>query len=148
MAKVDWVILCERALIEERAGTMSMVALVENVTVPAPPLEIAKQLFGVPYRFYVVTQWVRAKPKIGERVPARTILKAPHGKKFGLAEYTVDLTVNSKVRLITQSGGFPLAGPGVYSCLVQAKRGASWHTVGQTEFNVIYAPSVIKATRH
>ena len=142
MAKVDWVILCERAVIEAPpGGTISLAAILESVTMPAPPPEITEkkgQLFGVPFRFYVVQQWLRAQPKISERVPARLMLKAPNGKEFGIAEFSVDLTAAPKARVISQVGGFPLAGEGTYRCLVQAKRGKGWRTLRETEFNVVF----------
>ena len=141
MAKVDWVILCERAVIEAPPGsTISLVGLLETVTIPAPPAEIAQkgQLLGVPFRFYVVQQWVRAQPKISERVPARILLKGPNKKQFPIAEFSVDLTAAPKARVISLLGGFPFAGAGTYKCLVQAKRGKGWHTLGETEFNVAF----------
>src|ERR1700723_95675 len=141
MARLDWVILCERAVIEACPGsTISLVGLLESVAMPAPPPEIAQQgqLVGVPFRFYVVQQWVRAQAKISERVPARVVLKGPNKKQFGIAEFSVDLTAGPKARVVSQLGGFPLAGAGIYKCLVQAKRGKDWRTLGETEFTVVF----------
>jgi hypothetical protein len=149
MARVDWVILCERAVIESPPGnTVSLVGLLETVSMPAPPAEITEkgQLVGVPFRFYVVQQWVRAQPKISERVPARVVLKGPNKKQFGIAEFSVDLTAVPKARVVSQLGGFPLAGAGIYKCLVQAKRGKDWRTLGETEFTVAFLTDT--ATRH
>lgn len=154
MAKVDWIILCERTIVEAAPGnTISLVALLENVTTLAPPPEITQDgKFGVPFRFYVVQQWVRAKPKISERVPARLMLKAPNNKQFPVAEFSVDLTTAPKARVISVLAGFPLAGAGIYKCLVQAKRGQSWRTLRETEFNVVYVAGPIEGrkmpTRH
>jgi hypothetical protein len=130
------------------------VGLLENVTIPAPPPEITQrgQLIGIPFRFYVVQQWVRAQPKISERVPARLMLKGPNGKGFGLAEFSVDLTAAPKARVISLVGGFPLAGVGIYKCLVQAKRGKGWRTLRETEFNLVFLVGPAKdrkiPTRH
>jgi hypothetical protein len=155
VAKVDWVILCERAVIEAPpGGTISLAAILESVTMPAPPPEITQkgQLIGIPFRFYVVQQWVRAQPKISERAPARLLLKLPNGKEFGLAEFTVDLTAAPKARVISQVSGFPLAGEGTYRCLVQVKRGKGWRTLRETEFNVVFLAVPTKGqkapTRH
>lgn len=154
MAKVDWVVLCERAIIEAQAGTISLVALLENVSMPAPPSEITQpgQLIGVPFRFYVVQQWMRAKAKISERVPARLVLKGPNSKQFGITEFSVDLMAAPRARVITQLGGFPLAGAGTYKCLVQAKQGKGWRTLREAEFNVVFLPTILDSqkapTRH
>lgn len=144
MAKIDWIILCERAIVELQANTISLVALLENVTMPAPTPEMSRdgKQIGVPFRFYVVQQWIRTKAKIGERIPARLILKGPNKKQLITAEFNVDLTSAPKARVITQSLGFPLAGAGPYKCVVEAKQGSSWRTLREAEFNVVFLPSI------
>lgn len=151
MAKVDWVLLCERAIIEARSNTISLVALMENLNIPAPPPEISKpgRLVGVPFRFYVVQQWLRSRATISERVPARLALKGPDNKQISITEFNVDLTAAPKARVITQASGFTLAGEGIYRFLVQARQGSSWRTLREAELNVVFLPGSRKPiTRH
>lgn len=151
MAKVDWVILCERAIIEAQANTISLVALVENLNMPAPPPEMSQpgKSVVVPFRFYIVQQWLRARPNIAERVPARLALKGPDNKQMPIMEFSVDLTAAPRARVITQAPGLTLAGEGIYKFLVQAKQGSSWRTLREAELNVVFLPDGRKTvTRH
>jgi hypothetical protein len=143
MAILQWVILCERAIIEETTRAVSMMSLVEDVTFPPPP-DFAKQekpLF-IPYRFYVVQQWTRSKPKIGERVSGQVTMYGPKAQKFGESKFLVDLTGTPRARIILQTFGFPLHGDGVYTCVVQALVRTKWRKVGQAEFRVVFADNV------
>jgi hypothetical protein len=140
MAAVEWMILCERAIIEAQAGTVSMMALVENVTLQAPPKELTSdgQTLLVPFRFYAVQQWLRSRPKKAEKPLARMLLVGPNNKELGHSDFTVDLSSTPKARVIIQSGGFPLMGEGPYKCVVQAKIGKTWRTLASTEFSVVF----------
>src|SRR5882724_7424759 len=113
MASVDWVILCERAIAEAQANTLSLVCILENITLAgAPPADL--QNVGVPFRFYVVQQWLRAKPQISEMVGARIALKSPGGKQIGHIDFAVDLRRTPAARVISQIPAFAYAGIGVY----------------------------------
>lgn len=43
MAKCEWVIICERAIIEETAKTVSLMSIIENLALSAPPPGFLKQ---------------------------------------------------------------------------------------------------------
>lgn len=123
MAVFQWVILCERAIIEEGAKTVSLISMLENIQLPAPPPGLFKSGQAgpvVPLRFFVVQQWSRSKPKAGERVAGRIRLSGPKGE-FGSQEFVVDLTGSQRARVISQSIGFPLQGPGLYKCVIEAR---------------------------
>jgi hypothetical protein len=143
VAKLDWVILCERAVVEAApVNTVSLVALIENISILTPPKEITKtgQIIGVPFRFYAVQQWSRGKAKKGERTSGRLVFKGPNGKEFGNTLFNVDLMAVPRTRLVTQAMGFPLVGAGAYKCIVEVKRGKGWRALQETEFNVILLP--------
>lgn len=140
MAVLQWVIICERAIVEEQARTVSLMSIVETITLPPPPPEMLTQEARplVPFRFYVVHQWSRSNPKIGERAAGRVLLVGPNGEEFGTSEFVVDLTASERARVIGQTIGFPLFGAGVYKCLVQSKVRTRWRKLGQTEFGVTF----------
>jgi hypothetical protein len=141
MARFQWVILCERVIIEDQAKTISMVSLLENIVVPPPPPEMLRKgadSVQLPLRFFIVHQWERSNLKIGERVPARTRLITPTGKQFGEAETVVDLTVSLRSRVVGQALGIPVAGEGVYKCIIDAKIKNKWRKVGETEFGLMF----------
>jgi hypothetical protein len=140
MAVFQWVILCERAIIEEGAKAVSLISILESIQLPAPPAHLPKAGRGgpiVPLRFFVVQQWSRSKPRMGERVGGRIRLIGPKNE-FGAQEFVVDLTGSQRARVITQAIGFPLQGPGLYRCIVEAKLKTKWTKVGGTEFSLAY----------
>jgi hypothetical protein len=140
MARLHWVIVCERAILEEQARTVSLMSVVENIQIPRPPKSAGPDgspIF-IPFRFYVVNQWGRANPKIGERLSSRIRLLAPSGKQYGSSEFLVDLVAAPKARVICQAIGFPLEGAGTYRCVVEAKVRTKWRKAGDTEFSVTF----------
>jgi hypothetical protein len=141
MAKVDWAILCERAIAEAQANTVSLVCILENITLAGVPPADLKNV-GVPFRFYVVQQWVRTKSQISEMVEGRVVLKSPDGKQLGHMDYQVDLRKTPAARVISQIPAFPYAGVGVYKVQVQIKQGSTWRTLRETQFNLIAGPGV------
>jgi hypothetical protein len=147
------VILCERAIIEEQSKALSLVCLVENITLPAPPPELkvdGKQI-AVPFRFYVVQQWSRTKLAVKEAAEGRVLFKGPNGKQFGSVGFVIELRKTPRARVISQSFGFPLVGAGAYKCIVQLKGSKNWRTLQEAEFNVIFGdPGEVHAgvTRH
>lgn len=154
MASLHWAIVCERAIVEDKANTVSLISVLENVTLPQPPTGAipAGQRPFVPLRFYVVQQWARSKSTIGERVAGRILLIGPTGEQFGASEFVVDLTAAPRARVISQAIGFPLLGSGTYACVVQAQVGTKWRKVGRVEFGVAFsdnnAPAVRSSRRH
>src|SRR6185437_1534925 len=128
---------------EDTAKTISIVSILENISLPAPNEEFLKQnqegAAGplVPLRFFVVHQWARSKTKVGERLASRVRLVGPKGQ-FALQEYVIDLTASPRARVIGQVIGFPLQGPGVYKCIIEARTKAKWKKFGDTEFTVSY----------
>jgi len=140
MAEFQWVIICERVLTEQPGKTLSFISILERVSVPAPPPELLERPNPplVPFRYCTVSQWVRSKPTVGERVPGRLLLYGPNGKEFGKTEFVVDLTETPRARIIAQASGFPLLGAGTYPCVVQTKARTTWRTVGQADFEVVY----------
>lgn len=143
MASFQWVILCERAVIEEGAKTISLISILENIQLPAPPPTMQKSVppyLLVPLRLFVVHQWARSNSKSGERQAGRLRFVGPRGQ-FAVQDFVVDLTGSQRARIIGQTIGFPLQGPGVYQCVVEAKSKSRWRKVGGTDFNLVYLPA-------
>jgi len=141
MAKVDWVILCERAVAEAQTNTVSLVCILESITLAgAPPADVKG--VGVPFRFFVVQQWLRTKVQISEMVEARLALKSPDGKMLGHIDYIVDLRKTPAARVISQIPAFSFAGAGVYKVHIQAKYGSTWRALRETQFTLVVGPGV------
>ena len=145
MARCEWVIACERVVIEDEAKDVSLIAILETVMTPKPPESVVRAAAAqgpivLPLRFYVAHQWVRSNSKIGERTLTRTRLIGPDGKQFGSQEATVDLTGSKRARIISQALGRPVSREGMYRCVVEQKVRLAWRKAGETEFGFAYQP--------
>jgi hypothetical protein len=113
----------------------------ENITLAgAPPADLKG--VGVPFRFYVVQQWVRTKAQISEMFEGRMALKSPDGKLLGHMDYAVDLRKTLAARVISQIPAFAYAGAGIYKVQIQIKRGSTWRTLRETQFTLLIGPGV------
>jgi len=153
MARLEWVILTERTIIEAQSNAASLLSIVETVTIPTPPpLPGAADgqnapPFFVPFRFYVNQQWVRSKLDRNETVETRCLLLAPDKKSYATAFAIVSMEGKFvRNRVVGQIPGFPLKGEGEYSVLVQLRSGKRWRTVGKTQFVLVFGPAVATAT--
>lgn len=140
MASLQWLLLCERAIVEDQAQTISLVSLLENIAIPAPPSPTApdSQPFFLPVRFWIVQQWQRTNPKVGERVAVRVQLMGPDNKVFAAYEAVADLVTTPRQRLMSPVMGIPLVSQGIYKCVVQHKVRTKWRKAGIYEFGVSY----------
>ena len=139
MARCEWVIACERVVIEEKAGDVSLIAILETVSTSRPPANMLPAV--LPLRFYVAHQWVRSNPKIGERALIRSRLIDPNGEQFATQEASIDLTGSKRARIISQALGLPVSGDGIYRCVVEQKVRLKWRKAGETEFGFAFLPT-------
>lgn len=141
MARCQWVILCERAFVEEQSKTVSIVGILETINVmrvPATANPNVRVHTVLPLRFFVVQQWERTNPKIGERVATRTRLIGPDGKQFGDQETVIDLTASIRTRVIGQAFGIPSHKEGLIKCVIEARVRNKWQKAGESEFGIIF----------
>jgi hypothetical protein len=151
MARLEWVILTERTIIEAQSGVVSLMSLVENINVEQPPGQPPPGVkVAVPFRFYVNQQWARSYADRGERIEGRLTLHGPNKKPYLVVPFEVDLEKSQRTRLITGLVGFPALGQGEYPAVVQVRKGKRWQTVGKTQFMVTIkdGPTPPVATRH
>jgi hypothetical protein len=139
MAKLKWVILCEKALLEAGSNALSLISMIEEVKIHGePPPASGKNRPMIPHRLAVVQFWVRSKEDTPETAEIRSRLIAPNGKVFATATQTVDLTTANGIRVITNSPGFPWFGVGDYAVELQTQTdGGRWRTAGREKFSVV-----------
>jgi hypothetical protein len=82
----------------------------------------------------IVSYWVRTSEHGANRGRVRIGLRTPSGKEFGheTADYEVDLSQSSRVRMFGKIGGIPIDGLGVYQLFVRCQREGEtdWVDVG------------------
>jgi hypothetical protein len=142
MAALKWVIVCERAIVEEQVKALSIIAVMEQVRVrpsaTLPPVPSGKERPALlAHRFTIVQFWTRSDPAIPETCESRTILYDTRGKQFAVITNPVDLVRFKSLRSIAAAPGFPWTGPGVVRMSVELKAGSRWRKVGSTEVEIV-----------
>ncbi|HZF31784.1 MAG TPA: hypothetical protein VE907_21880 [Gammaproteobacteria bacterium] len=142
MARLEWVIITERTIVEAQTGSVSLQSIVETILLAPPtdePQEMGKKLL-IPFRFYVNLQVVREDANRPERPQGRALLKGPDGKTYMEIALDVNLETHVRARVIGLCMGFPFLGAGEYPIVIQFRSGSRWRTIGRTQFAVAFTP--------
>ena len=136
--KVIWAILCQSAVIDKDSNNVSLLNIIEEITIPAePPLieqpagEDISQLIG-PGLFDFVILWSRSDPEVAEHGLGRIRLLLPNNEPlFTSTEFEVDLTRYLRSRLRSKFPGFPTRRGeiirGIYDFVVESRsEGDEW----------------------
>lgn len=120
MAKLRWVMFCEKALIDSRTNNVSLIDVVEEITVPKVPVVI-------PNPFFIVSLWVRDAVRKNEleKVDYRIMLVTPKKKEKQLIKYKFQM---EKKRHRTLNGifGLPIEHEGIHYFSVQQLKNEKW----------------------
>jgi hypothetical protein len=134
MAKLAWVVICQRALVDQ-TNNASLIQILEEISVP-PPQEKNPSGALIPIQAAVVTGWRRSNWKNPERFKVRIRLFAPDKKSHGESLLEVDLEGYQRSRCIAELPGIPYFGAGIYAIRVEVLSGKSWRKVGEADFTV------------
>ena len=129
---VSWAILCESAIVDKDTNNVSLVNVVEELTLPAAPPEIAatsdpSQL--KPVSLAIVTLFARSDPSVPESGEAQIKIVAPDGRIGLSGQISVDLIQHERLRAIgrTFQMPFPDRLAGQYLLKVEVKTaGLDW----------------------
>lgn len=149
MAKLDWALICERAILEADTSNLSIISIIESVILPkVPPIDLAKKSppMLIPHKFSVVQYWTRSNAKKPETFYVRTEMIAPDGWVYSSADGKVDLMEKTSMRLIGQVPGFAWRGLGRYGVKIKLSSDSKvWRPVVTLGFEVIVAPDERKS---
>lgn len=133
MAKHQWSMICEKALIDRFTNNLTIVDVVEEVNLTiqrtskseeaGPPL--------VPVDFAVVSLWHRSEPSLAEEGKARVRLLSPSGKLLTKeSELPIELTGDKlRARNILNCRGVPIRESGEYQVQIQQlQKNGRWKT--------------------
>ena len=108
--KVLWALLCGNVITDQRTNNVSLIEIIEQITVPAPPpgsvAEVDGQS-GTLFNMRIVVLWARSDRDVPEKGQARVRMIAPDGKESQSMEHEVDLIKLPRVRAIGHIVGFP-----------------------------------------
>ena len=147
-----WAILCYKCIIDKATNQISLVDIIEGITLGAEPAgaeyvealekELAEhEVVLLPMKMQLVMTWTRTdrdQPQIGE---ARAELFTPSGKVIARSLIDVDLTHAMNNRTFIQFPAFPYTGLGTYLMVVSSrlKGGKRWKKVAELNVDVVVA---------
>ena len=108
--KVIWAILCQNAIVAQESNNVSLIEVIDELTVPAPPPRRPNEPtdeIGLLLDARLVILWSRDDINAPETGISRTRLVAPDGRESLSPEIEIDLTHFPRSRSIGRLGAFP-----------------------------------------
>ncbi len=113
-----WALLCDTVIIDEQTNKVSIIGVIEEINLPAPPPEGSVETGEHPItavNMRLVALWSRSDPEVPEHSQARLRIVAPNGDEWHSEEHRVDLSDAPLARTIGHITGLPpLAGDGMH----------------------------------
>jgi hypothetical protein len=136
-----WSVLCSRAILDRDTNSVSLIDIVEEITIQGPVLpseEGGTSAFTI--TMALVSLWRRDPEDQPTKGQARVLLFAPNGeplKEFSV--YSIDLSEKLRMRAFGNIPVFPFRGPGSYhfSIQLQDEREEEWKEVASIPLRLI-----------
>lgn len=106
-----WAILCKNTIIDQRSNNISLIEVIDEISLPAPAPESVTETSGQPavgFDASLVILWARSDPDMPEKAQVRNSVVTPKGFQTQSTENEIDLTDALRVRSIGQIARFPL----------------------------------------
>ena len=115
-----WTVLCSQSIINENTKNISLIEVLEQVTI-AGPLPSAEQENSIPMTFEIVSLWSRGADNQPSRRLARIHFLSPSNILIREFAYEVDLSVYQRTRTRARINGLPFREAGQYHFNVQLR---------------------------
>ena len=135
-----WTILCSRSIVDQETQNISLLDVLEQVTIPYQLFSQGKGLV-LPINFEVVTFWGRQHPKMAHQGTARLLLQSPSGQILNEHQYLVDLSQYERTRTRARVSSLMIHEPGRHIFIVEFKKNErEWTRVAEVPLQVTLAP--------
>jgi hypothetical protein len=105
-----WTVVCTNAVIDRYTNSVSLLNVLEQITIQGELPEAAVLPIGVD----VLTLWSREVPGTPETSSSRLTFRTSEGEILATHESDVQLTDSERLRARVSFQGLPLKGPGTY----------------------------------
>jgi hypothetical protein len=131
-----WSVLCERSILDEDTKLISMINVLEEITIPDEPAPDKV----LPIVASLVTLWTRSDIKIPAQGFARYKFTSPSGEVLQSLEQIIDLTKYERLRSRGQFAGLKLPETGLYYFEVEFRENAQvkWKRVTKVPLKVVF----------
>ncbi len=133
-----WALLCKQSIINQETGNISLIEVLESITVPHRVDEKAPFAF---FDFDLVVYWLRQIPSIEEdEYLFKLKIISPLQELLLEGERTIDFGEESRVFTVLDFAGFPVPEAGVYAFHIQLPNdhGTEWEDVELVQLQVYY----------
>lgn len=138
-----WSILCERSIIDDSSNNISLLNVIEELTLTPPPgmkagVAVETGSGVVPFNYEIASLWTREKSDKPELGRAKIMLIDPFGKSKASNEVELDLRSYERLRTRQRFNGLPMSGVGQYTFLIQlqGENGKEWIDVARVPLQV------------
>jgi hypothetical protein len=123
-----WTVLCSRVITDQQSNNVSLIDVIEQITVAFPEEQNAPG--SIPVNLSLITLWERTDQPV--RKMGRIRVQFPSGDFVDQEiTYEVDLTTFQRTRTIIGMNGFPVRGAGRHTIHVDLRSddGTGWDEV-------------------
>jgi hypothetical protein len=140
---------CERVIVGQEDGAVSLISLLGGIaaSTPFPHGQIPENAV-VPLRWYLLSLWRHDQDDLGKQFTQRIVLRAPSGKEALSAELPFQLPQSasaiSVVRGITQFNVFPVGEMGTFvaKLFFRDSENSDWSEVAEYPLDVVEGPVI------
>jgi hypothetical protein len=152
MAKLNWVIFCERSVVDSSSNSLSVMNILEEVRAMQPPVDVIKAAagrpIGAPLSCAIVMNWERSQPNRPEGATSVMLrLVNPKGSTLLETQLPLDLRKSLRARLTATLSVLPADLEGTYRWRVLLQRKTRWVVEGEVNYAFSFFKSAQDAER-
>lgn len=138
MVEHMWTVLCSRSLVDIESQNISLLEVVDEITLPADAFA-NKPTMNLSLQMELVTCWRRSNLSQPGKTRAKMTLMDPKGKTIEEQAYSVDLSEGNRRRTRIRIPGLALVGPGTYTFQVELQSigNGPWMKVAKLPLDVL-----------
>lgn len=143
MAKLNFALLCSRAIVDKETSQLSIIDVVEGVTIKAPAEAIkdTSTVYPLQIPLLLVLDVSRSQADVPETVQMRVRALAPNGTDFGGGELALELQGAVRGRGFMTVSNLPVSSEGTYIFDVKTlSSDGNWSTAAEVSFSVTISP--------
>lgn len=131
MAKILWGVICQRAIIDERTKTLSMIDVMDEIKFGhSEPIVEGVDWFSIPQACTISVLVERSEIDKPEKPEIRIRIISPTGEIFKSTHdnvgVEVDLSDKNRSRLLANLDSLPFFCSGIYLYAIEVKTGDEW----------------------
>jgi hypothetical protein len=131
---------CERVIVSEEDNTVSLIALLQSITVSVPEGTTVPEDASAPLRWYALAQWYGGAEDQGKQYEQRLRVITPSGR-VAIDSVTSFAMTEPVVRNIGVVQGFPVGETGQCSLVVSLRETGQdrmWQDIDEYPLTVVY----------